>query len=92
MALWQTYRAYAHQPELVEAFHFVIVNPLLHNQFDDINKTENIDFGISYLEMNKHFYIRQHPQLGTSLTEKYGKTYIIFTCDQVMNYANGYVL
>ena len=85
VALWQAYRAYTHQLEVVEAFDFMIVNSLLHNQFDDFKKSENIDLGNSYLEMNSllHFYIRQHPQLGTSLTEKYNKTYVMFSCDQV---------
>ncbi len=30
-----------------------------------------------------HFYIRQHYQLGTSLTKKYNKTYVLFSYDQV---------
>ncbi len=72
-----------HQPDLVEEFDFVVVNSLLHNQFDNFKKAENTD--ISYLEMNSllHFYIRQHPQSGTFLTKKYGKTYLTCTCGQV---------
>ena len=84
VALWLDYRAYTHQPDLVEAFDFVIVNSLHHNEFDDFKKAET-DTDNRNFEMNSllHFYIRQHPQSGTFVTKKYGKTYLTCTCGQV---------
>ena len=85
VVLWQTYRAYTHQPDLVQAFDIVIVDSDLHDQFDIFKRAEIINSDTSYLEMNSliHLYICQDPQLCSSVTEKYGKTYLRLTTHQV---------
>ncbi len=57
---------------------------LHHNEFVDFKKAET-DTDNRNFEMNSllHFYIRQHPQSGTFVTKKYGKTYLTCTCGQV---------
>ena len=83
VAFWQASRIYHSEPELVEADNeFVIVNNVLHCQFDKFKK-ENVVANTSYLVSNSllESYVHLHPHLCLHMLPMFGKTYLHLTCD-----------
>lgn len=79
VALWQDYRIYHGKPALSDATDFVLVNNMLHDNFDDFKRKE-VKPQYSYVRVNELILYCFLPQFSnlfeSSQVMRYGKCYL----------------
>ena len=75
-ALWQDYRAHCNMEPVKDAVDFVIVNNMLHDEFDEFKRAEISIY--SYLRINEllKFYLGCNCHLRVYVVKKYGHGYL----------------
>ena len=78
VALCQNFRAYHNMQPLTDAVDFIIVNFVLHEEFDKYKKSK-IESGYSYLKVNEllEFYLFRNGDLSDScVVTQYNQNYL----------------
>lgn len=85
VALWLDYRAFNKKEPLRDALDFVIVNPCLHDDFDEFKRKET-ESDYSYLRVNElllHYITHDCGHLRERIVTKYGLNYLKMNGDQI---------
>ena len=77
VALCQNFRAYHNMQPLTDAVDFIIVNFVLHEEFDKYKKSK-IESGYSYLKVNEllEFYLFRNGDLSDCVVTQYNQNYL----------------
>ena len=77
VALWQDFRTYHNMQPLTDAVDFIIVNFVLHEEFDKYKKSK-IESGYSYLKVNEllEFYLFRNGDLSDCVVTQYNQNYL----------------
>ena len=85
VALWLDYRAYHQKPSLREALGFVIIDEMLHEEFDKFKQKEIPFMHISYLPPVEllRLWCSTQKSCSPSTVEKFGKPYIVLQTNEM---------
>ena len=83
VALWQDYRAHCNMEPVKDAVDFVIVNNMLHDEFDEFKRAEIFIYSCLRINELLKFYLGCNCHLPVYVVKKYGHEYLRLLSESV---------